>query len=54
MRYRLFTFTLYEKYSSNIMLVLFLKEIIDIVEDSADLVKEAAEELMYLAMHKIS
>ncbi|OYT60920.1 MAG: hypothetical protein B6U75_00500 [Desulfurococcales archaeon ex4484_217_1] len=53
-RYRLFTFTLYEKYSSNIMLVLFLKEIIDIVEDSADLVKEAAEELMYLAMHKIS
>jgi len=53
-KYRLFTFSLYEKYSSNIMLVLFMKEIIDIIEDSADLVKDAAEELMYLAMHKIS
>lgn len=53
-KYRLFTFTLYEKYSENIMLVLFIKEIIDLVEDSADLIKDAAEELMYMAMHKAS
>jgi len=53
-QYRLFTFKLYEKSSGNIMAVLLLKEIIDIVEDSADLTKDAAEELMYLAMHKLS
>ncbi len=44
---------LYEKHSSNLILLMLLKEVYDIIEESSDLVKDSAENLAYLALHKI-
>lgn len=51
--YRYLEVKLYETQKDNLLLIMLLKEIIDIMEDSADLIKDAAEHLMYIAMHKL-
>ncbi len=52
-RYRALEVELYETQQDNLLLVMLLKEIIEMMEDSADLTKDAAEHLMYIAMHKL-
>jgi len=52
-KYRSLEVKLYETQRDNLLLVMLLKEIIELMEDSADLTKDAAEHLMYIAMHKL-
>lgn len=50
--YRNITPHLYSSYSSDISMLMLLKEIVDTLEDTCDVIKEAADNLRYLALHK--
>ncbi len=50
--YRELELMLFHKYSDNILALMLLKEAVDLIEDAADLTKEAGEEARYIALHR--
>ena len=54
MKYREIELDLFKKLSSNIPALMLLKEAIDFIEDVADVIKESAEGVRYLALHRVT
>jgi len=53
--YRLLKFKLFKVENLNdLIYVMLFKEVTDLIEDSADLIKEASENLAYIALHKVA
>ncbi|MEM0380883.1 MAG: DUF47 family protein [Desulfurococcaceae archaeon] len=52
--YREATFNLYTKFSNDILLLMMLRDILDFVEDTSDLLRKIGEELRYLALNRTS
>ena len=51
--YRELTFTIYSKYQNQIVPLMVLKDAIEFMENTADLLKSMGEELRYLALYRI-
>jgi uncharacterized protein Yka (UPF0111/DUF47 family) len=51
--YREATYNIYTRYSNNTLLLMMMKDILDFMEDTSDLLKSIGEELRYLALHKV-
>ncbi len=50
--YRALELEIFEKYSNDIISLMLLKDIADLLEDAADMAKEAGEQIRYIALHK--
>jgi len=51
--YREATYTIYTKLSSKILILMLMRDLLDFMEDTADLLRSLGEELRYLALHRI-
>lgn len=51
--YRKATYAIYARLSSNILSLMMMRDILDFIENSSDLLRSLGEELRYLALHKI-
>jgi uncharacterized protein Yka (UPF0111/DUF47 family) len=51
--YRSITLEVIKKYSKDVFSLMILKEIVDLVEDLADVIREASHDFKYLALYKI-
>ncbi|MEM0021603.1 MAG: DUF47 family protein [Fervidicoccaceae archaeon] len=51
--YRSLVLEIIKKYSRDLFSLMILKEIIDLVEDLADIIREASHDFKYLALHKL-
>ncbi len=51
--YRELELKIFEEYTEKIPLLLVLKEIVDLLEETSDLARDAADNLKYIALHKV-
>lgn len=51
--YRELELMVFEGYADNIPLLLVLKEIVDLLEETSDLARDAADNIKYIALHKV-
>ncbi len=51
--YREATYTIYTKLSGKTLLLMMMRDVLDFMENSSDLLRSLGEELRYLALHKI-
>ncbi|RLG81032.1 MAG: DUF47 domain-containing protein [Thermoprotei archaeon] len=51
--YRNATFSLYTEYGTKVLTLMTLRDILDFIENAADLLRSLGEELRYLALHRI-
>lgn len=51
--YRELELIVFEGYADNIPLLLVLKEIVDLLEETSDLARDAADNIKYIALHKV-
>lgn len=51
--YRELELKIFEEYTENLPLLLVLKEIVDLLEETSDLARDAADNLKYIALHKV-
>ena len=51
--YRELELKIFEEYAENLPLLLVLKEIVDLLEETSDMARDAADNLKYIALHKV-
>ncbi len=51
--YRELELKIFEEYAEKLPLLLVLKEIVDLLEETSDLARDAADNLKYIALHKV-
>ncbi len=51
--YRELELKIFEEYTEKLPLLLVLKEIVDLLEETSDLARDAADNLKYIALHKV-
>jgi len=51
--YRELELKVFEDYADNIPLLLVLKEVVDLLEETSDLARDAADNIKYIALHKV-
>ena len=51
--YRELELKIFEEYNEKIPLLLVLKEVVDLLEETSDLARDAADNIKYIALHKV-